>query len=80
MFILETDAYGTELGAVLMQAVRPLAYYNKCIGPQAAAQSIYEKEAMAILEALTSEDIICWTISWSSRQTTKASDSWPIKD
>lgn len=51
-FILETDACGTGLGAVLMQGNRPIAYYSKTLGLRAAAQSIYEKEAMAILEAL----------------------------
>ena len=35
-----------------MQERRPLAYFSKCLGPQNSAKSIYEKEAMAILEAL----------------------------
>ena len=51
-FTLETDACATGLGAVLMQEGRPLAYFSKCLGPQNSAKSIYEKEAMAILEAL----------------------------
>ena len=46
------DACATGLGAVLMQEGRPLAYFSKCLGPQNSAKSIYEKEAMAILEAL----------------------------
>lgn len=51
-FVLETDACGTGLGAVLMQKGRPIAYYSKCLSAKAAAQSVYEKEALAILEAL----------------------------
>jgi hypothetical protein len=51
-FQLETDACTSGVGAVLMQNGRPLAYFSKCLGPKPAAQSIYEKEAMAILEAL----------------------------
>lgn len=51
-FVLETDACGTGIGAVLMQGGRPLAYLSKSLGPKAAAQSVYEKEALAILEAL----------------------------
>lgn len=51
-FVLETDASGYGLGAVLMQQGQPIAYLNKTLGPKAAAASIYDKEAMAILEAL----------------------------
>lgn len=51
-FILETDACGSGIGAVLMQGGRSLAYMSKCLGPKAASQSVYEKEALAILEAL----------------------------
>jgi hypothetical protein len=50
-FHLETDACATSLGAVLMQHGRPLAYFSKFLGPKTGALSIYEKEALAILEA-----------------------------
>lgn len=51
-FILEADASGFGIGAVLMQQGRPLAYLSKALGPKAAATSTYDKEAMAILEAI----------------------------
>ena len=51
-FVLETDSCQNGIGAVLMQNNKPLAYFSKCLGPRAQAQSIYEKEALAILWAL----------------------------
>lgn len=51
-FILETDASRKGIGAVLMQQGRPLAYYSSSLCPRNAALSTYEKEALAILEAL----------------------------
>jgi hypothetical protein len=51
-FILETDASGAGIGAVIMQNGRPLAYFSQSLGPKAAAQSTYHKEALAIIEAL----------------------------
>jgi hypothetical protein len=51
-FVLETDASRSALGAILMQQGKPLAYFSKSLGPANSAQSIYEKEALAILEAL----------------------------
>jgi hypothetical protein len=51
-FILETDVSGSGLGAVLMQKGRAIAYYSTALGPCNAALSVYEKEALAILESL----------------------------
>jgi hypothetical protein len=51
-FVLETDASGYGLGAVLMQSGRPISFFSKAIGPKAAAMSTYDKEALAIIEAL----------------------------
>jgi len=74
-FVLEADACGTGLGAVLMQSNRPLAFFSKTLGPKAAAQSIYEKEALAILEALKNGDTTYWEIPLSLKLINKASDS-----
>jgi predicted permease len=51
-FILETDASGAGIGAVLIQQGQPIAYYNQALGPKASAQSTYHKGALAILLAL----------------------------
>jgi hypothetical protein len=51
-FVLEADASGFGLGAVLMQNSRPIAYMSKAIGPKAAGMSTYDKEALAIIESL----------------------------
>jgi hypothetical protein len=51
-FILEVDACGYGVGAVLMQNNRPIAYMSKAIGPKATGMSTYDKEALAIIEFL----------------------------
>lgn len=51
-FILETDASGTGIGAVILQEGRAVAYYSSALCPRNAALSTYEKEALAIVEAL----------------------------
>lgn len=51
-FVLEADASGTGLGAVLMQNGKPISFLSRTLGTKASAASTYEKEAMAILEAL----------------------------
>lgn len=59
-FVLEADPSGTGIGAVLMQGGRPISFLSKTLGPKAAATSIYEKEAMAILEAIKKmEALLC---------------------
>jgi len=51
-FTLEADAFGYGIGAVVMQNGKPLPFFSKSIGPKAAVLSSYDKEALAIIEAL----------------------------
>jgi hypothetical protein len=51
-FVLECDASDKSIGAILMQEGRPISFLSKSLGKQAVEMSTYDKEAMAIIEAL----------------------------
>ncbi|GJU15633.1 reverse transcriptase [Tanacetum coccineum] len=57
-FIVETDASGIGVGAVLQQGGHPIAYMSKDLAPKHHSLSNYKKEFLPVLQALEDNENI----------------------
>ena len=73
-FIVETDASGMGIGAVLMQKGHPIAFISKALSSKHQSLSVYDKEMFAILFAVKK-----WQHFLMGRHFTIRTDHKPLK-
>jgi hypothetical protein len=58
-FVVETDASGMGVGAVLQQQGHPIAYINKALGPKNMGLSTYELRKPGRIEDTSIPPVAC---------------------
>jgi hypothetical protein len=56
-FIIHTDASHTQLGAVISQDNKPIAFYSRKLNPAQTRYTVTERELLSIVETLKSFEI-----------------------
>jgi hypothetical protein len=54
LFLINCDASGSAMGAVLHQGHRPIAFFSQAIAPQHAKLASYERKLIGLVKAMTS--------------------------